>query len=617
MKIYINNEEVLCASKMDIKESLKNTSSVILNNVYPKSWENDKDYVSRFYMPKDYSHCKIIDENITTTSEVDLSNNILYLQNRNYNTNYITYQSGIELTYIKVIPGKEYKLNVNNESTSGTWLCQANSLKIGSYVTFSQTIPSGESTITITPTKKYIFAYHKFNTYNHLTFNSVKIVTDDNLIFSGMVKNSGKIELNPRYPHYSTLQLLDYKAFLSEGDTLSYVLESQSISSAIKRVLKDVDGFMVGELKINDEIIAPYNCNDKTIYDVFEYLAEISNSIWFTKAINDKLVLINFYSEGNLRQANTIEYEHNYFQENNIQDISYSYNTKDYRNKQVIISDKASSGTTQIEYLTYNGNELKTTYPVEKVVSITSGSSNYSVSTKQAQQNGTYASFYYSYNSNDIDVNRSFETGKVFKVTYYSVVTTRQAVYNQKEIDRISETTSRNGILARYEKRTDTTDNEALNQIAQSYLNYKGTPEIILTIKTYNKDIFNIGDRVLFNGPLESLTTNYLVLEKTIQMVTTQDQQEIFYIYKLSSSFNDESAINFFDNQRRKLEGNITEGQYITRYIDIPSETNIIFYDLSKSELQIPNDILDGELDVELIGSIGNNTLNSILEFKL
>ena len=59
MKIYIDNEEVLCASKMNIKESLKNTNSVILNNVYPKSWESDKDYVSRFYMPKDYSKCLV------------------------------------------------------------------------------------------------------------------------------------------------------------------------------------------------------------------------------------------------------------------------------------------------------------------------------------------------------------------------------------------------------------------------------------------------------------------------------------------------------------------------------------------------------------------------------
>ena len=38
------------------------TSSTILNNCYPKTWENDKDYTTRFYYPKDYSKCKIVEE---------------------------------------------------------------------------------------------------------------------------------------------------------------------------------------------------------------------------------------------------------------------------------------------------------------------------------------------------------------------------------------------------------------------------------------------------------------------------------------------------------------------------------------------------------------------------
>ena len=49
MKIYINNEEVLCEKNIVIEEEMLNTSSVILNNVFPKSWETNKDYVSNFY----------------------------------------------------------------------------------------------------------------------------------------------------------------------------------------------------------------------------------------------------------------------------------------------------------------------------------------------------------------------------------------------------------------------------------------------------------------------------------------------------------------------------------------------------------------------------------------
>ena len=53
MKIYIDNVEILCDKNFTIKEEMLNTSSVILNNVYPKSWENSKDYTTNFYYPPD------------------------------------------------------------------------------------------------------------------------------------------------------------------------------------------------------------------------------------------------------------------------------------------------------------------------------------------------------------------------------------------------------------------------------------------------------------------------------------------------------------------------------------------------------------------------------------
>ena len=59
MKILINNEEVLCDKDFTIQEEMLNTPSVILNNVYPKSWETTKDYTTNFYHPDDYSKCLI------------------------------------------------------------------------------------------------------------------------------------------------------------------------------------------------------------------------------------------------------------------------------------------------------------------------------------------------------------------------------------------------------------------------------------------------------------------------------------------------------------------------------------------------------------------------------
>ena len=59
IKILINEEEVVCKNNLKIDEKMLATSSVVLSNCYPKSWEEDKDYVSKFYFPKDYAKCRI------------------------------------------------------------------------------------------------------------------------------------------------------------------------------------------------------------------------------------------------------------------------------------------------------------------------------------------------------------------------------------------------------------------------------------------------------------------------------------------------------------------------------------------------------------------------------
>lgn len=670
MNIFINNQEVVCSRNMQIKESLANTNSVILNNVYPKEWETDKDYTSRFYMPEDYSHCvikndnnKIYEYNVNTYSwsnrfvydvtskiagrdytklafipvckgitykmvitsymqedmyvyegnsydisaevtpiatikpgentlyikpnlkylvynrvmpnnitanllksittydkikVVNLSKNVFIAKDRQLNStnNTIHYDNTRSIRYIKVIPGATYTLRVSN-TESLKYICETDSIDIGNTcdrVQYISWYAGGTGGFTITPTKKY------------LVLDSTGNITDifyyapTNILFSGVVKNSGNINLNPRYPHYATLQLLDYKTLLSEGETLNYVLEKQSVSSAIKKIVEGLEGFYIGNISLEtDDIIEAYNCNEKTPYDILEYLAEITGAIWYTQTITEDITLINFCSIDNLPTANTLEYNQNYFSDNNIQDIQYSYSANDYRNKQIITSDNTISSVTQNESISYNGVDLRTTYPIAKITKIMIGDKEYSAASNIDKKNGIYADYYYTYGETSIDPNKELATGTILNVTYYSIVNSRQIAYNQEEIDRININTGRNGIISRYEKRTDTNDQTALNQIAQTYIDYKSVPEVTIKVQSYNKDIYELGNRVFFDGPIEQLKTNYLVKEKQIDMITTGEQQELFYTYTLSSSFNDKNAINFFDNQRRKLEGNIEE----------------------------------------------------------
>ena len=165
------------------------------------------------------------------------------------------------------------------------------------------------------------------------------------------------------------------------------------------------------------------------------------------------------------------------------------------------------------------------------------------------------------------------------------------------EVDRIKNQTGRKGIIARYENRNDVLSSAELDKVGQSYIKYKGSAEINLKVVTDDKDIYNIGQIVHFDAPIDDLTQDYMVKRKEIKVINTTDQEKIFYTYELSSSFNSERAINWFDNQRNKASGNIQEGESITRNIDIENSANIIYNNLTISE----------------ITAIGDNVLNCTL----
>ena len=489
MKVLINNVEVLCDKNIIIEEEMLNTSSVILNNVFPKSWENDKDYVSRFYYPPDYSKCLIY--------------------------------------------------NDNNE-----------------------------------------------------------------LIFCGIVKNTGNISLNPREPHYCNLQILDFKDFLSQGETLDYVLSNITISGAIYKIVDTISeyGFEVGNINIlgANDVIGAYSCLEKTAYDMFNYLADITQSKWTTRMIDDTKVAIDFYDPSLMPEGTEIEYTNQFFEDYNIISMNYSYSTNDYRNKQIMTSDEVYGSITQNEIKTADG--YTQTYVMdEKIGDILVIFVNGVVKTATTNANkelGQVADFYYTPGENILESDEVITAGATIEIAYYPIIKGRNIITNLNEINRVATATGRKGVVARYENRNDATTSNELINIGKSYIQYKGTPEILLTIES-TQNTWNVGEVVHFDAPLDELTTDYLVKKKTIHIISSVD--EIFYTYEMSSNFNSENAINYFDNQRAKAKGNIGEGEYIARNIDIENNANVIFYD---------TEFVDA-------GLIGDNKLNCTLNSPL
>lgn len=491
IKVLINNEEVVFSQQLQISEETLATSSVILDSCYPKSWEEDRDYISRFYFPKDYSRCEFYD--------------------------------------------------------------------------------------------------------------------DEELIFSGVVKNTGNISLNPREPKYCKLQILDFKTMLSEGTTLDFVIADKTVREAIEQVTSAIAdyGFIVGNIVINgaDDIIGAYSTLDKSAYDVYQYLAEITNAKWFTRRVDENTVAIDFYDPESLPRANQIEYNEEWWEDNSIDDMSFSYSTTDYRNKQVITSSETYANIESTEMKIANGyqTDFTTEQKIGTINSIKVNGVSKTVATNDEKDIGITADFYYTVEENKFTASDTYSSGTEIEITYIAIIQGREVAYNTSEIQRISNQLGINGTIARYESRNDVLYSSQLQAIARNYIKYKGQAEITLKIETHNANLFFVGQQVYFNAPIDDLKGDYMIKNKTSNFYIVNDEVNVFYTFELTNSYNSENAINFFDNQRNKANGNISQGEYIARNVDIENTANIIFSNLQITELAIT----------------GNNTLESGLEMPL
>ena len=437
-----------------------------------------------------------------------------------------------------------------------------------------------------------------------LVYNYVSAYTEEDMLFCGVVENTGNISLNPREPHYCNLQVLDFKTFLSEGETLDFVIYEKTILEAIDQVISVIApyGFIKGNVNIlhGDDVIGAYSTKNKTAYDVFNYIADITQSRWTTRMIDEDTIAIDFYDPTLMPQGTAIEYNNTWFCNNNILDMSFSYSSRDYRNKQVMLSGEVFANIETTEVITADGyqTQFNTTDKIGYVSSIAVNGTPATIITKDEYELGYEGDFIYQPGNPYFESENLVSTGSIITIVYYAVIEGREVLLNQVEVEKINTMTNRKGVIARYETRNDATTTQELNQIGQSYLKYKGSPEVSLKVSSIN-NIWNIGERVEFTAPLDELTTEYMVKKKTINYITTQEN--IFYTYELSSSFNSETEINYFDNQRAKTMGNIGVGEFISRNIDIENTANIIFYDLEVNEVQISGDsTLQSELQAPL-----------------
>ena len=265
--------------------------------------------------------------------------------------------------------------------------------------------------------------------------------------------------------------------------------------------------------------------------------------------------------------------------------------------KQIMLSDKVYSNINQQETKIADGtNKLFTTdYSIGILLRVIIDNESKTIATKAQKEAGITADFYYISGENTFESNTMYPYGTSIQIEYTPLIKGRQIIYNNNEISRISNNLNRDGVISRYENRNDVLSSDELQKIGQSYIKFKGLAEINLNIVSRN-DFLILGDKYQFNAPISKLCGDYLVKSKKTNVYQNNSVSEVYYEYELTNTFDTENELNYFDNQRSKVIGNIAEGETITRNIDIENTTNIIFNSLEIIEIE-SNNILEFVLE--------------------
>lgn len=447
------------------------------------------------------------------------------------------------------------------------------------------------------------------NYYFPEDYSKCKIYRDDELYFTGIVKNSADMELNPLKPHYCSLQILDPSTLLSEGMTLDYVIADKTVTEAINQVIASISdyGFVAGNIQIPeqyDTLIGAYSTLDKAPFDVFQYLSQISLTRWGTHMVDEDTTAIDFFSPELLDNQGTIELTKDYCSQNNIESITYDYSTDDYRNRQIITSDEVYGNIEQSQTIITDGysTSFTTEQKIGRINSITVNGTERTFATSDEKDLGITADFYYKVAENSFDSSETYSAGSEIEINYIPIIQGREITYNSAETSRISNNLNRNGTISRYENRTDVTSSKELQLVGQSYIKFNGMAKITLTVKA-RTDFLKLGGKYHFDAPIDELDGDYLVKTKKTTVTQSGEYNWFIYEYELTNSFDVENEINYFDNQRAKANGNISQGEYVARNVDVENTANIIFSNLQITELTIDGDnTLEAGLDMPLVG---------------
>lgn len=615
--MYINDEEVVCDKQFEIIENIANNNTAVLKNCYPRNWEWSKDYKSLYYFPEDYSKFELyIGNTLAFYGVVKRSNSMTLnpfqphftdLQVIDYKTflsetkqlDFVITDKTIEQAFNRIFDEIEFQANLNlnigakkdetiyRYSTKDktiadcfNYLCSLT----GSTWYFDNEGEIGFSIILGNLHKTYVSncefeLMYKTPTDNYETkksYNREATINAEGSIYVDYfytTEDVDFIKIQPQQPiggfNYAFLN-----PYLVQGHYYDIPLGSMATIISLPSTVEAGNYIYYKQGKL-----IAFNPTTNTEVDVTP--SDNSFKALF-KGNRTNSTTIKVVDDENMNVVN-INYGQEFFENYNIVDMSYNLSSSDYRNKQNIVADNIKGNNTITETFWLDGisNKILLEQAVGGVNELKINGENMKVVSQEIKDNGEEYDAYYVRGSNELNLKNSNKKGDYLKIIYYPDLSLNLSITEDKEVDRIKNNTETTGIISRYEKRSDVSKVEDMNRIAESYLKYKGKGDYTITIQTFNKELAHLGDKIQLTTTedLKFLEDEYFVKAITEQYNTNNADSKayIFRTYTLVNNFNFEYATNYFDNQRAKLIGNIQDGQYIDRNIEIIDEINITF----------------------------------------
>ncbi|MHA3795765.1 hypothetical protein [Mycoplasma sp. VS31B] len=437
------------------------------------------------------------------------------------------------------------------------------------------------------------------NVLNKIPLHSIATLSSNGLVFfTGIITSLGRLSLKPDKVKDFSIEITDIREWLSKKTPADIQFLNMKPAKALTSFIEALDEpkIKIGSVNFtNNENIIAYDTVNKNAYSILKEIiaTQTKSFLYFTTDKNGN-VLINYKSENDFLQQQSVEITPQNWASLKITELSLDTNTDKYINRIRFESENIISNKPVRETKVLNKNTTSISLKNDVAYWDEDQSYNFYIDTatedkepqpliiisKDKASEGYNYHFYFTQGNNELTKHPEFTAeNKVITYSYYTKRKTAVTIENTKEIRRINELTQFRGDVYSYDKYNDFSSIDDLYKFAKHELEIKS--KMIVNISLHCEVPFlNIGDAIFLHYGDSNLDGKYIAHSFTGEYNGASDTLKINYL--LSSSLDADTILNYYDNQAFRDNPVKRKDKIQSKYQDVKNLFN--FLQISKKE---------------------------------